>query len=114
MTPSTTAWTYFQKNVRKGFGYALWFVILGGLSGALYGLLAGILIQPAVFTILFCGTLAVLNFIVALVIFLIGLCIAIFRKISPSIIRYFALSLSFALTYLSIYGLLYITGIQVF
>lgn len=103
--------SWFFYNWKRGLLYAAWFVLLGAVMGALYGLISGIVIQPAVFTLLFTTVFVVINFVIALPVFIIGLP---FRAARRRITRYFALSLSFLIVFLSVYWLLTATGIKYF
>ena len=109
-----TAWQYFTLNARKGFRYALWFVLFAALSGALYGLFSGVIIQPAVFAVAFATILVVLHFLVALLCFLVHLLLLPLKRGSRMLIRYFYLSLSFLLVFLFFYWLLVNTGMKIF
>ncbi|MDF2456743.1 MAG: PepSY protein [Cytophagaceae bacterium] len=109
-----SAWVYFIQNLRKGFQYALWFVGVGTLMGALYGLIAGIVLQPAAFMLAFLCVLVSANFVIALLTFIVHLILAIFKKGSRSLIRYFALSLSFFLVFFAVHCLLFATGMNIF
>lgn len=109
------SFSWFLKNLVKGFRYAGWILLLSILMGALYGLPSGILVQPAVFTVAFTAILVLLNFLVAFFCMFINLLIfAPFKRSSRSLTRYFALSFSFALVFIAAYMLLINTGWNVF
>lgn len=108
-------WKYFIQTMKSGFGYALWFILISAVMGALYGVISGIVIQPAVFTIAFCTILIAMNFAVSVICILFNTIFLLpFRKSSRSIIRYFALSLSFMLIHAAAYILLLNTGMEIF
>lgn len=113
--PASSAVGYFLQTSVKGFRYAFWVLLTSALSGSLYGLLSGIVIRPAVFAVAFTCLLVVINFIVAFLALTINvLFMAPLKKGSRSIIRYFALSLSFAIVFTAAYLLLMNTGLQLF
>ncbi|MGN6490745.1 MAG: PepSY-associated TM helix domain-containing protein [Agriterribacter sp.] len=106
---------YFFQTVAKGLRYAGWVLLVSAVSGSLYGVFSGIVIRPAVFAIAFTTILVVLNFIVALLTFLLnGLFMAPFKKGSRAIVKYFALSLSFIIVFTIAYLLLMNTGLRLF
>lgn len=106
---------YFWVHTKKGIVYAGWFVLLAAVMGALFGLASGIIVQPAVFSIIFTAILVVANFIVALVSILFNM---IFlwplKRASRPVVKYFALSLSFTLVFVLAYCLLINTGLKIF
>ncbi|GEP98019.1 PepSY-associated TM helix domain-containing protein [Chitinophaga cymbidii] len=105
----------FAVNMRAGFRYALWFVPVSAVMGALYGLFSGIVLQPAVFAIVYTAVFVMLNFVVALTVWCFNLIFLMpFRKGSHLVQRYFALSLSFAIVFIICYLLLMNTGINIF
>lgn len=109
------AWKCFLANFKAGFRYALWFVLVGLVMGALYGLLSGVIIQPAVFAVTYTTFFVVMNFVVALLVYVINvLFLSPFRKGSRAIVRYFAISLAFVLVFVCSYWLLLNTGMKVF
>lgn len=114
-TEQLPVFRYFVLNLKKGFKYAAWLVVLGLLMGALYGLIRGIVIQPAVFTLMFATVLVVLNFVIALIVWILNTSLlAPFRKASRGVIRYFALSLSFVVVFMGVYLLLTNIGVRFF
>lgn len=91
---------YFLSQLQKGFRYALWGLPLTFFSGALYGLLAGAVWQPACLAVVFCGCLSIINFMMALMAFLFNVLFLVpFKKGKHSILRYFAWSAAFGLIY---------------
>ena len=111
----STAWQCFYTNLKAGFRYALWFVVVGFVMGALYGLFSGVIIQPAVFAVTFTTFVVVMNFVVALLVYAINVVIfSPFRRGSSAIVRYFAISLAFLLVFVASYLLLLNTGMKVF
>lgn len=113
--PKHTTSKSFIANMWAGFRYACWFVLISAVMGVLYGLFSGIVLQPAVFAIVYTAVFVMLNFVVALPVWCFNLVFLMpFRKGSRGIQRYFALSLSFAIVFLICYLLLMNTGIKVF
>jgi uncharacterized iron-regulated membrane protein len=110
-----SSWQYSTLNLRKGFRYALWFILFAALAGALYGLFSGVIVQPAVFAVAFTCVLVVIHFVLALLCILFNmLFLAPFKKGSRMLIRYFSLSLSFLVVFLFFYWLLVNTGMKIF
>lgn len=106
---------YFLLHLKNGSRYALWLVLITAVMGILYGVVAGILLQPAAFGIAFTCYLVVMNFVVALIVWLINaLFFTPFKKASRGVLRYFSLSLAFLLVYYIVYLLLMNTGLQLF
>ncbi|MEJ0101734.1 MAG: hypothetical protein WDO19_03845 [Bacteroidota bacterium] len=106
---------YFLRHFKKGFAYGLWCVAIAAAMGALYVFFSGIIIQPAVFSVVFTAILVVSNFIVALIVFLFNLLfLAPFKKASRPAVKYFALSLSLAIVFVAVYFLLVNTGLKYF
>lgn len=92
---------YFLSQFRKGICYALWGLLLTFSSGALYGLLAGFIWQPACLAVIFGGCLATINIVIALVCFLFNILFLVpFKKGKCNILRYFAWSMAFGILYL--------------
>lgn len=108
-------WPNFKANFKKGLRYAAIVWPLVAISGGLYGLASGIILQPALFAIAFTCVLVSLNFICALlaelfnVLFLLPL-----KKGSSGVTRYFSLSLSFFIVFMLGYILTLNTGLKVF
>ncbi|GGH59037.1 hypothetical protein GCM10011379_05380 [Filimonas zeae] len=112
--PVVKAFPYFGLQLKKGLVYAGWFLLTSLVMGALYGVISGRPLQPAIFSVAFTTTLVVLNFAAALLCMVIQLLLSIFKKSSRSISRYFAWSLAFALAFLPVYFLLMNTGWNIF
>ncbi|RXK86612.1 PepSY-associated TM helix domain-containing protein [Filimonas effusa] len=111
----SAAWQCFYSNLKAGFKYAVWFVVIGFVMGALYGLFSGVIIQPAIFAVTFTTFIVIMNFAVALPVYAINVVIlSPFKKGSRSVVRYFAISLAFLLVYVAVYLLLLNTGMKVF
>ncbi|SDM18534.1 hypothetical protein [Siphonobacter aquaeclarae] len=106
--------TYFASQLRLGLRYAAWFAAIAAAFGFCYGLISGIVWQPAVFAVLFTGTLASLNFVVAVLCLLVHLGGLPFGKGSRRLVRYFGLSLGFFLVYLSFFGLIKLFNPSIF
>jgi len=113
--PQPAAWQHLVYNMKQGFRYALYVFLISMIMGALYGLVSGIIIQPALFTIAFSTVFVAINFAVALLVILFNIIfLAPFGKGKLILIRYFGLSLSFVIVYLSAYMLLFNTGMKIF
>lgn len=97
-------WKFFSGQIKKGFVYALWILPITFFSGGLYGLLVGIVWQPACFAVIFCSFLATINFIVALIVLIFNLLFLVpFKKGKRYILKYFAWSLGIFIIYLIAY-----------
>lgn len=62
---------YFLAGIR----YALWFVIIAAAMGALYGLLGGLIVEPAIASITVVGVFVMLNLVAAILCLIPALCI---------------------------------------
>jgi uncharacterized iron-regulated membrane protein len=108
-------WKTFVTQFKAGFKYASILLPLTFLAGALYGLIAGIMIQPAVFALAFFCMVIALNFVCALLAETVNLLFFTpFKKGNRAVTRYFALSLAFFLVYSVAYMLILNTGLKVF
>jgi uncharacterized iron-regulated membrane protein len=115
VTAAQPVWHYFGYSLKKGLIYGGWCIVTGAVMGALYGVVSGIVVQPAVFTIAFCCTLVVANYLVALPCFLFHLLFLVpFKKGSRRLIRYFALSSGMLVVFVAAYCLLLNTGMKIF
>jgi uncharacterized iron-regulated membrane protein len=112
---SVALWPYFKRNLKSGFKYAgiLW--PLTAIAGGIYGVISGVVLQPAVFAIAFGCVLVVLNFVCALLAEVFNLLFLLpFKKGSQSVTRYFSFSLSFFIVFMIGYLLVLNTGMKVF
>jgi len=108
-------WLNFKNNLTSGFKYAAISWPLIALSGVLYGLISGIVLQPAVFVIAFTCVLVSLNFICAFLAEIFNVLFLLpFKKGSSGITRYFSISLSFFIVFIAGYILVLNTGFHVF
>lgn len=106
---------YFGLSVMAGFRYAGWVLLCSLVMGALYGLISGIIWQPAAFAVAFTTFFVILNFVVALPVFGVHMLKFVFiRKGRRGAVRYFALSLAFLLVFVAAYWLLMNTGVVSF
>jgi hypothetical protein len=103
-----------RPNFINGTKYALFFVAVGASMGFLYGIWSGIVYGPMVFAISLTGIFVVLNFPFALILFILNLFPAMFRKASPQLNRYFIYSLAFLLVYLIFFLLFKFLGLKPF
>lgn len=107
--------TYVIRNFRKGIGYALWSLLVMLVMGALYGAISGIVIQPAMFFVIFAAVLIVANFVISCLTISIGFIISLFfRKIHRPILKYFVFSFAFAAVFIPIILLINFSGINFF
>ncbi|MGY0035679.1 PepSY domain-containing protein [Pedobacter sp. NJ-S-72] len=108
-------WQNFKNNLCSGFKYAAISWPLMVLSGVLYGLISGIVLQPAVFIIAFTCVLVSLNFTCAFLAEIFNVLFLLpFKKGSSGITRYFSISLSFFIVFMIGYILVLNTGLNVF
>ncbi|SEM73399.1 Uncharacterized iron-regulated membrane protein [bacterium A37T11] len=98
---------YFKMQVRRGFIYAFWLLVLSAACGAIYGLPSGLLIRPAAFSILFITPLVLINLVIALLV-MVGqlIFLAPFRGINLTLVRYFSWSMPIALVFVAVYYVL--------
>lgn len=102
--PKVNVWRYFASQLKKGFVYASWILPITFLSGGLYGLLGGIIWQPACFAVIFSSLLATINFIISLIVLLFNFLFLVpFKKGKRSILKYFAWSMGIFILYLIAY-----------
>ncbi|MBO9619475.1 MAG: PepSY domain-containing protein [Niabella sp.] len=91
---------YFAFYFKKGIKYGLFLLAGVFLSGLLYGLLSGILLQPAIFSVLYTGISLIINFMIALVVFIAAYLLPLlFRRSYKPALKYFSLSLSLLLLF---------------
>jgi uncharacterized iron-regulated membrane protein len=94
---------YFGFYFKKGIRYALLLLVAAFISGALYGLLSGVIIQPALFCVLYTGICIVVNFIIALLVFMANLVfLAPFKRSKRNVFKYFSFSLALTLVFLPV------------
>ncbi|MFT4022873.1 MAG: PepSY-associated TM helix domain-containing protein, partial [Flavihumibacter sp.] len=94
---------YFGYYFKKGIWYAVLLLVSALVAGALYGLISGILIQPALFSVLYTGICITVNFIIALLAVAVNLLLlAPFGISGRSVYKYFAFSLAFLLIFLPV------------
>lgn len=94
---------YFSFYFKKGIRYALLLLAAAFVSGVLYGLLSGVIIQPALFSVLYTGICIIVNFIVALLVLMVNLIfLAPFKISKRNIFKYFSFSLAFVLIFLPV------------
>ncbi|QXV63950.1 PepSY domain-containing protein [Mucilaginibacter sp. 21P] len=100
--------TVFTRSFRSGTRYALWTALMSFLSGAFYGLLSGVVIEPAALAVYMTFGIVIMNFVFALIAFIASwvfkTMVLFKRKVSiRGTIRYFGLSLSFLLVFLVLF-----------
>lgn len=94
----------FSGAFKKGTKYAIWMVFFSLATGALYGLSAGILIEPSLLTLYLFVSIVLLNFTVATLVLVAALVSKTLLLVKMNVnirgaVRYFALSLSFLLIF---------------
>jgi len=91
---------YFLFHFKKGIKYGL--LILGAalVCGLIYGLLSGIVVQPALFAVLYTGITLIVNLIIALLVLVAGAVLLLFKRRPRAILKYFSSSLALALVFL--------------
>ncbi|WP_234736657.1 hypothetical protein [Tellurirhabdus bombi] len=110
--PTSLSWFAFQ--VKSGIRYALYFMAVGFVMGAIYGVFGGLIFEPALFATSLIGVFCIVNFLVAIPAVTLNLVLAVFKKSSRPIYRYFGLSLGFAIVYLLFFYGLHLAKINVF
>lgn len=106
---------YFVYQLKYGFRYALYTIPIAFCCGALYGLIAGIILPPAVFAIIYMALLTVGNFIIALIVLIFQVIFLLpFKRSYRPIWKYFGISLSFLIVYVLMFALLMNTGLKIF
>lgn len=105
-------WQAMWKGCTEGAKYALWSLLISLVTGVIYGAPSGVIIEPAFLTVYLTTCIIVLNFVVAFIVVvsaLLARAMVIFR-INLNIygsVRYFALSLSFLVVFVSVFFLMY-------
>lgn len=94
---------YFGYYFKRSCRHAALLLACSFLAGALYGLLSGVIIQPALFAVLYTGICILVNFIVSMLAGLFNVIfLAPFRKARRNIFKYFTISLAFAIIFLPV------------
>ncbi|MHA4893329.1 PepSY-associated TM helix domain-containing protein [Pedobacter sp. PWIIR3] len=105
----------FLEHFKRGSKFALIMVGVTMALGVLYGALVGIVAQPAVFGMALSTIIVLINFGVALAVWLFNAIFLMpFKKGSKMLNKYFALSLSFSIVYLIIYNIFLNSGLKLF
>jgi uncharacterized iron-regulated membrane protein len=89
-----------RQHFVKGLKYALAILCGSLLSGAIYGLISGIIISPAIFMAYYTGMVVLMNFVVAVLAFAFYLCALLFRKNNRPLLKYSLYSLAFLIVFL--------------
>lgn len=105
---------WFTSQVKLGIRYGLYFLAVGFGMGAIYGLFGGLFLQPALFATSLIGIFCLMNFPASVVAILVNLLLALFKKSSRPVYRYFGLSLGFALVYLLFFYVLHVSHVSIF
>lgn len=106
---------YLLLHFKKGLKYGLWMLLIAACAGMLYGLIAGIFIQPALFTILFATLLISVNFLLAFILMFFNTIIFMpFKKGSRSVMRYFSWSFSIFMVFIITYTVINYSGVSIF
>lgn len=104
----------FKFYFRNGIRYAFVILITSLLSGALYGLISGIVLAPAFLMAYYVSMIVVINFIISLFCYIFRLIALIFRKESNILIKYFAYSLAFLVVFMPLIVVLNIFNLKIF
>ncbi|HEY0175280.1 MAG TPA: PepSY-associated TM helix domain-containing protein [Pedobacter sp.] len=113
--PVLSPGAYMLLHLKKGLKYGLWMLLIAACAGMLYGLIAGIFIQPALFTILFATLLITVNFLLAFILMLFNTIIFMpLKKGSRSVMRYFSWSFSIFMVFIITYTLINYSGLSIF
>jgi uncharacterized iron-regulated membrane protein len=106
---------YLIHHLKKGFIYGLWMLVIGLCAGTLYGLAVGIIIQPALFVVLFATLLVTVNFFISFILMLLNTILLMpLKKSFRNITRYFSWSFSIFVVFIFTYTLINYSGIHVF
>ena len=89
----------FGFYLKNGLRYAGIIFLSSLMTGALYGLISGIIIPPATFVAYYVGMIVVINFIIAVVCYIIYILGLIIRRKSRMLMKYFAYSLAFFIVF---------------
>lgn len=92
----------FIFYLKKGLLYASVLLVSLFMCGFLYGLISGIVIPPAVFLIYYVAIMVLINFIIALICFIVYLIGAIFNKKKILLMKFFAYSLAFVIVFVPV------------
>jgi hypothetical protein len=114
MTTDVQPSPWFGTQVKAGARYALYFLVISFLMGVIYGAFGGLFFGAGLFAASMVGIFCILNFPVSLLAVLVNLLLAIFKKSSRSVYRYFGLSLGFAVVWLLYFYVLHLSHIEVF
>lgn len=102
--PDLTAFGRSVRLFRDGVKYATGSVLIVLILGALYGLPSLLVLRPPVFLLAIFTTLVLLNFVVALISWLVtSLLLLPFGRSAMTVNKYFSYSLAFALVFLVVY-----------
>lgn len=117
--PTSSYRQVMRENFKKGTGYALWILLVSFVMGAIYGAPSGVIVEPAFLTVYLVTSIVVLNFVVALVVSVLSLLAKVVVMIRTDLkiygsVRYFALSVSFLLVFVTAYFILYRLGLTTF
>jgi len=88
-----------------GIRYALWFIAVAAAMGVLYGLIGGVIIYPAIISVIIVGIFATINFVLSLLTVIPMLILRLLGKRPNTLIRYFSFSLAFFLVFLPFFAL---------
>ncbi|MCH2043242.1 MAG: hypothetical protein MK212_03820 [Saprospiraceae bacterium] len=91
---------------KRGLKYALIFMVIAAIMGALFGLISGIILQPAIVSITFVGIFSAINYAVAILSLIPLLVLSLIGKKTVALKRYFALSSGFICVYLPLFILI--------
>lgn len=108
------SFSWFTAHVKSGVRYALYFLGIAFVMGLVYGVFGGLVLEPGLFATSLVGIFCIINFPVSILAVLVNLVLALFKKSSPPVYRYFGLSLGFAIVYLAYFYAMHIVHVNVF
>lgn len=94
--PNRSFWFYFKNGLR----YAIVVLVGALLSGVLYGLVSGIIKAPAFFIAYYFSMMVVVNFVFALLSYVVYLVSLLIKREQKAFMKYFAYSLAFLLVFI--------------
>ncbi|MEM7660323.1 MAG: hypothetical protein AAF399_29730 [Bacteroidota bacterium] len=99
---------------RRGLIYALYFMLIAAVMGAVYGLISGVILQPALFSVAMVGVFVSVNAVIALLLALPMLGFRIFGRKMVAGERYLTFSLAFLVVFLPYFAVLKVLPFAVF
>ena len=101
-----------MDNYISGIKYALIFMLVAAVMGVLYGLISGVIIKPALFSITLLGVFVSVNLLFAIIAMVPFLVMKIAKRQTTKISRYIGLSFGFFTVFFPFFILLRFTPIS--